>query len=651
LRILEHITAHPHHPITTIDILTPTETTQLLDTWNNTTTHTTHTTLLDHFQTQTRTTPDASALTHHSTTLTYAEFAERVHKLARWLIAHGVCAESVVAVAMRRSIDQVVSIYATIAAGGAYVPIDPDHPTAHIGHILATVDPVCVLTDNDATSYGVTHTRADLLDLTGFSAAPITDADRPIPLRPNNTAYVIFTSGSTGEPKGVSISHDAIVNRLDWMQRECELAADDVVLQKTPATFDVSVWEFFWPLQHGARLVVAKPEGHRDPAYLASLIAAEGITVAHFVPPMLASFIAEGSAAQCSSLRMVISSGEALPPHVAQDFCGFIDAKLYNLYGPTETSVDVTHHLLGDADVETVPIGVPVSNTRVYVLDSWLRPVPIGVAGELYVAGAQLARGYHCRPGLTASRFVADPFDPTGGGRLYRTGDLARWAPTGVLYYAGRTDDQVKIRGHRVERGEVETALTTHPAVSRATVDARATATGTHLIGYVTLDPTEHHATTDAEHIDALTAELRRHVANRLPDYMVPATVMVIDAMPLTPNGKIDRKALPAPKFVPVNRYREPRDDRERTLAELFGEILEVARVGIDDSFFDLGGHSLLATRLTSRIRAVLDIEMPVRAIFEAPTVAQLAGRWHELRTPLRPALKKMTTTDREVDA
>ncbi|WP_280205336.1 amino acid adenylation domain-containing protein, partial [Nocardia farcinica] len=453
VRVLTTITADPAVAVGDIDLLDATERDLVVSGWNATAhpiepaallgelAGTSALTLVSMFEAQVARTPDAPALTFEGTGLSYAEFAARVHRLARWLIQRGVGPESYVALGMRRSIDLVVGMYAVSVAGGAYVPLDPDHPAERTEYILATADPVCVLTSGDDLPIDTAQVRIDLLDLDGLSEAPVTDAERRMPLRPENTAYVIFTSGSTGRPKGVAVSHAAIVNRLVWMQAEYGLTAADAVLQKTPATFDVSVWEFFWPLQIGARLVVAKPDGHRDPAYLAEVISAERVTVTHFVPSMLAVFVADAAAARCDALRMVFASGEALPPKPAHRLRELTGAELHNLYGPTEAAVDVTYHRVTDADTETVPIGAPVFNTQVYVLDARLRPAPVGVAGELYLAGAQLARGYVARPDLTADRFVADPFGD--GQRMYRTGDLVAWTAEGELEYLGRTDFQV----------------------------------------------------------------------------------------------------------------------------------------------------------------------------------------------------------------
>ncbi|WP_324195191.1 non-ribosomal peptide synthase/polyketide synthase [Nocardia puris] len=659
--VLDAVCADPGVRVGELDLLTGAERARVLGEWNATD-HAVdrEATLVSLFEAQVSRTPgavavrfDSGALNHavpdlHPATLTYRDFAARVNRLARLLVSIGVGPDRTVAVATRRSIDQVVALYATLTAGGAYVPVDPDHPAERIAHVLDGARPVCVLTrTEDGLDLPSDGTRpwavldVDLLDTSDYSDAPLTDDDRLGTPRPDDTAYVLFTSGSTGRPKGVAVSHAAIVNRLVWMQTKYGLTTDDVVLQKTPATFDVSVWEFFWPLQIGARLVIAEPEGHRDPAYLADLTQREGVTVTHFVPSMLAAFVSslsalpvpagatdasgsEQAAAQCDSLRMVFASGEALPAATAAAFRELTGARLHNLYGPTEAAVDVTYHEVTDADVHTVPIGTPVFNTRVYVLDSWLRPVPVGVPGELYLAGAQLARGYVRRADLTADRFVANPF--AAGERMYRTGDLVAWRADGELEYLGRTDFQVKLRGLRIELGEIETALTALDEVDQAVAVVR---DGETLVAYVIPAPGAVPAPVD----------VKAALGRRLPSYMVPAALVVLDEFPLNASGKLDRKALPAPDLASVE-YRAPETPVQRMVAEAVADVLGVDRVGLDTDFFALGGNSLTATRVTARLGAALDAHLPVRVLFEAPTVAALAERGEALRgSGARPAL------------
>ncbi len=420
---------------------------------------------------------------------------------------------------------------------------------------------------------------------------------------------MIFTSGSTGRPKGVAVTHEAIVNRLRWMQDEYDLTPADVVFQKTPFTFDVSVWEFFWPLQVGARLLIAAPDGHRDPRYLASTMREKSVSVAHFVPSMLAVFAAEPAVSELSELRYIFASGEALPATLAARVRSALPAVgIHNLYGPTEAAVDVTSHEVTDADTMAVPIGAPVWNTKVFVLDDRLRPVPLGVAGELYLSGVQLARGYVRRPDLTAERFVASPFG--SGVRLYRTGDLVKWSAAGELDYIGRTDFQVKLRGLRIELGEIESALLERDNVDQAVVLVRQD----QLVAYVV--PAAGRTFDDSA--------VNRELSALLPAYMVPATYIVLDALPLGASGKLDRKALPDPVFE-VKKFRAPTTAIEEVVASVFAEVLGLDRVGLDDDFFALGGNSLIATQVVSRIGAALDSTVPLRLLFEASTVECLA--------------------------
>ncbi|WSJ02086.1 amino acid adenylation domain-containing protein [Nocardia sp. NBC_01329] len=619
LRVLGGIVADPSVPVGDLEILAPVERTRVLAQWNATDHSVAPQLLLDGFARTAAAYPDRVALAFEGEQLTYAEFDARVNRLARLLIEQGVGPESLVGVAVRRSLDLVVGMYAIVTAGGGYVPLDPDHPAERIGYVLDTAAPVCVLTttvDAVAVPVGMPVLYLDTVDTTVFDSGPVGSDELRGPLRAANTAYVIFTSGSTGRPKGVAVSHGAIVNRLVWMQSEYGLGVADVVLQKTPSTFDVSVWEFFWPLQVGARLVVAKPDGHRDPGYLAEVIDTEGVSVAHFVPSMLSVFVgalpAEPGVVSCGSLRLVFSSGEALPAGPAQRLRELTGAAVHNLYGPTEAAVDVTFHEVTDADSSMVPIGGPVFNTRVYVLDGRLRPVPVGVAGELYLAGVQLARGYVARPDLSADRFVADPFETDA--RMYRTGDLVRWNSAGELEYLGRTDFQVKLRGLRIELGEIESALTGVAEVAQAVVVVRGdTPAGDQLVGYVVP------AAGTAVDTDALRTDL----SGRLPSYMVPEALVVLAELPLNTSGKLDRKALPAPVFE-AEVFRAPATPVEEIVAGVFAEVLGVERVGADDSFFALGGDSILSIQLVSRARTRGIVFSP-RDVFEHRTVAALA--------------------------
>ncbi|WP_425298825.1 amino acid adenylation domain-containing protein, partial [Nocardia farcinica] len=619
VRLLRAVVAAPRTAVGDLDLLEPAERQRLLVDVNATDHPLTPGTLADLLD------ASAAAASGHAVALvgpdggrvSWPELDARVNSVARVLISRGVGPEDRVALALRRGVDLVVAMYAVARAGGAYVPVDPDQAAERTDYILRTAAPVLVLTDR---ATGFTSDIAPVLAVDGAEVAvtppaPITDADRLAPLRPDHTAYVIFTSGSTGRPKGVAVPHAAVVNQLRWKISEFELTADDAVLLKTAATFDLSVWEFWSAAACGGRLVIASPDGHRDPAYLTELMAREGVTTLHLVPSMLDALLTASGDALPGSLRRVLAIGEALPAASAQRALRTGTA-LFNLYGPTEAAVSITNHLVTEADRSTVPIGAPEWNSRVYVLDGRLRPVPVGVSGELYLAGAQLARGYFGRPELTAERFVANPFTP--GARMYRTGDVVAWNAAGELDYRGRTDFQVKIRGFRIELGEIEAVLQAQPGVAAAAVAAHSDPhTGDRLVGYVVpADP--------AAEVD--TAAIKTALATELPSYMVPSAFVVLDALPLNVNGKLDRKALPEPVFEP-REFRAPTTPVEEIVAEIFTDVLGVERVGADDDFFALGGNSLIATQAAARIGAALDTEVPVRLLFEAATVAALAVR------------------------
>ncbi|MFI5714246.1 amino acid adenylation domain-containing protein [Nocardia sp. NPDC051750] len=635
VRLLGEIVANPSLPVGDLEILAPVERTQVLEQWNATGYPFVPRLLLEGFDRAVIAFPERVAVSFEGAELTYAEFGARVNRLARLLIAQGVGPESLVGLVMSRSLDLVVGMYAVVAAGGAYVPLDPAHPAERIGYILDTAAPACLLsTTVDAQTVGVEPAvpagstvgvlagvpvlAVDDIDTSGFDSAPVTDADRVAPVRPSNTAYVIFTSGSTGRPKGVAVPHSAIANQVAWMLSQYPMGASDVYLQKTATTFDVSLWGYFLPLAAGARLVVATADGHRDPAYLARVIADQRVTVTDFVPSMLTVFAAHTEAGSIPSLRHVFVIGEALPPETVTAMHAVSAAAVHNLYGPTEAAVSITYWQATGAEAGSVPIGVPQWNSRVYVLDRRLRPVPEGVVGELYLAGDQLARGYVTRPDLSADRFVASPFD--AGRRMYRTGDLVRWrqiesASAPVLEYLGRTDFQVKFRGQRIELGEIESAFLAQPQVSQAAVTVSKSQLGEQLVAYVVPAPGA----------QVVSAELLEAVRAVLPIYMVPAAVVELDAFPLNTSGKLDRKALPEPTFE-SREFRAPSTPIEEIVAGVFADVLGVERVGADDDFFALGGNSLIATQVAARIGAALEAQVPVRTLFEASTVSALAA-------------------------
>ncbi|MGH8087437.1 MAG: amino acid adenylation domain-containing protein, partial [Stenotrophomonas sp.] len=554
-------------------------------------------------------TPQATALVFEGQTLSYAALEQRSRALALQLQAQGVGRESIVVVALPRSLSLLVALVAVLRAGGAYLPVDLAQPDARLARILASARPACVLAEPaDAARFaGVTLLSPAQWAEQGEGV--LVDA-----VQPQDAAYVIYTSGSTGEPKGVLIEHRAIVNRLLWMRSHYGIGADERILQKTPATFDVSVWEFFLPLISGATLVIAAPGVHRDPQALTALIIAERITTLHFVPSMLDAWL-QVPDVRGLVLRRVFTSGEALDASLRDRFHAQVHAELHNLYGPTEAAVDVSAWpALRDDRSVPVPIGRPVWNTRLYVLDARLRALPAGVPGALYLGGVQLARGYLGRDDLTAERFIADPHVP--GGRLYRTGDVARWREDGALDYLGRSDDQVKLRGLRIELGDIEAALRSLPGVVRAEVLLRGGDAGVpaHLVAYVSgtgLDP----------------QALRCGLAEQLPEYMVPTAVVVMQAWPVTSNGKLDRAALPIPDATPDD-GRAPATPTEQALAGLFQQVLGLsAPVSADADFFRLGGDSLTAVHLLLAIQQQWQRDPGLGAVFATPTVAGLAAR------------------------
>ncbi|MFC0004882.1 non-ribosomal peptide synthetase [Micromonospora siamensis] len=579
-------------------------------------------TLHELFEKQARQHPDRIVLSYEDQQVSYAELDRRTNQLARALRAAGVGPESRVGICAERSLELVVGLVAILKAGGAYVPLDPEHPADRMGFMVADAQIQAILVQPttrdrvEATGSGV-----PLLDLAGPGATWSGESTEPLTsgVRADNLAYVIYTSGSTGKPKGAMLSHRGIRNRLLWMQDEYGLRDGDRVLQKTPFSFDVSVWEFFWPLIVGAQLHVARPEGHRDPGYLAETIERQGIGVLHFVPSMLQAFLEQpGVTDHCHGIRHVMCSGEALPLDLQERFLRQLPGvRLHNLYGPTEASVDVSfwecRHVEG---ATTVPIGRPVANTQLYVLNPAMAPVPDGVVGELFIGGVQLARGYLGRPELTAQHFVANPFGP---GRLYATGDLARQRPDGVIEYAGRKDHQIKIRGHRIEVGEIEAVLAQHPAVQSCLLTVHEVAAADkRLAAFYTLD----------EGRSVTVDELRDHLGRQLPEYMIPTYFVPLPEFPLSPNGKVDRKALPALDAIvrqAQERFVAPRTGTERQLAEIWTRLLNVERIGLHDDFFALGGHSLLVASLATEVQNTWDVSLMLPMVFQNRTLAALA--------------------------
>ncbi|MGP3955770.1 amino acid adenylation domain-containing protein [Nonomuraea sp. 3N208] len=593
----------PGVPVREIGLTSTAERERLLTGWNATTVYRPAHCLPDRFAARAARDPDAVALVTPAGTMTYGELDAAANRLARLLRSRGAGPESRVAICLDRSADLVTALLATVKAGAAYVPIDPEYPRDRIAYLVADSAAHVVLTS--AAHAHLCPPDAVVLDGLDLGAFPTTPP--PVPRDPDGAAYVIYTSGSTGRPKGVVVSHRAIANRLDWMQDAYRLTPADAVLQKTPFGFDVSVWEFFWPLAEGARLVVAAPGGHRDGAYLRDLIVDEQVTVCHFVPSMMRSFLDVPGIGACTSLRDVMCSGEALPADLAGRFHDLLGARLHNLYGPTEAAVDVTAWTCRPGWAEArVPIGGPIDNIAVHVLDEAMQPAPVGVPGELHIGGVGLARGYLGRPELTAERFVPNPY---GAGRLYRTGDVVRRRADGTLDYLGRRDHQVKIRGHRIEPGEVESVLLEHPGVRAAAVIVREERLVAYVAGGAGLDG----------------REVRGWLAGRLPAYLVPAFVVTLDALPVSAHGKLDRDALPAPRAAEADdAFVAPRDPAERAAADAWAAALDLPAVGVHGNFFELGGDSIRALRAIGLLREA-GWEAGVQDVFRHQTPAALA--------------------------
>jgi amino acid adenylation domain-containing protein len=631
--LLESVVADPKQRISALPLMSEQETERLLLEWNETKVDYSVEKLLPSlFEAQVERTPEAVALVFEETQLTYRELNERANQVAHYLQHLRVGPEVLVGICLERSVEMVAGILGVLKAGGAYVPLDPAYPLERLAFMLEDSRAPVLLTAQrliEGLGETIRNLRSAIrnpvvvcLDALGEALAQ-ESRENPAPkVSEDNPAYVIYTSGSTGKPKGAVISHRAICNHMLWLVNRFSLGAADRVLQKTPFSFDASVWEFYAPLLVGGQLVMARPGGHQDGAYLVRAIAEHQVTILQLVPSLLRMLLDEEGFAKCESLRCVFCGGEALPTELQERFAVTLAAELHNLYGPTEASIDVTSwacQWAGDRPIAL--IGRPISNTQIYLLSAQLQPVPIGVPGELHIGGDNLARGYLNRPGLTAERFIPNPFSQEPGARLYKTGDLARYLSDGNLEFLGRIDHQVKVRGFRIELGEIEAVLRRHPAVDESIVMVREDRPGDkRLVAYVVA----------RQEPAPSVGELRSLVKEKLPEYMVPAAFVFLEALPLTPNRKVDRKRLPKPDYArPVLEaaFVAPRTPTEEKLAEIWSQLLGVAQVGIYDNFFELGGHSLLATQLVSRVREAFEMELPLISLFEVPVIAELAER------------------------
>jgi amino acid adenylation domain-containing protein/non-ribosomal peptide synthase protein (TIGR01720 family) len=654
--LLAEVIANPNQRISRLRILSEAERGRILYDLNDTAVaYPLDTCVHRLFETQVERTPEGTAVVFprlgrgaaDDEVLSYAELERRANQLGHYLQRLGVGPDVLVGLRAERSVEMVVGLLGTLKAGGAYVPIDPSYPIDRQAYMLEDSGVKVLLTQKHLVEYnpgevGVDGIRPVVVNLDADWGEISQEAEtRPESgVGADNLMYMIYTSGSTGKPKGVLVNHRGVVNRLLWGQSEYQLMAEDRVMQKTPYSFDVSGWEFYWPLITGARLVVSKPEGHKDPRYLVELVKEQGITVIHFVPPMLQVFLEEvGSstnqsstnqgAGSCETLKKVFCSGEALPYGMQERFFEVMGegVELHNLYGPTEASIEVTYwRCERGSERHIVPIGYPVANTQMYVLDKWLEPVPQGVAGELHIGGVQIGRGYLNREELTLERFIPDPYGREmgqwGGARLYKTGDLARYLGDGAIEYLGRLDYQVKIHGFRIELGEIEAVLGDHPGVREVVVIVREDNPGEkRLVAY--LIP-------GVEPAPKVT-ELRNYLKEKLPEYMVPSLFVMMEQLPLTPNGKVDRKALAVQLLEEGKRaklgssYQAPRTAEEKTLHEIWKQVLGVEKIGIYDNFFELGGDSILSIQMTSRANQV-GLQITPRQIFEGQTIAELAA-------------------------
>ncbi|MEA5513970.1 amino acid adenylation domain-containing protein [Nodularia sp. UHCC 0506] len=614
--------------------------------WNQTEAYYPLESIHQQFVAQVECTPDNIAVVFEDKQLTYKELNQRANQLAHYLQTLGVQPEIPVGIYIERSLEMVIGILGILKAGGCYVPLDPAYPVSRLTYIIDETN-ISVLLTQSSLLDKLPHYSGKILCLdTDWQEISQTSENNPTTLvNPDNAIYIIYTSGSTGTPKGVINTHRGVSNRLYWMQQQYNLEIGEPVLQKTPFSFDVSVWEFFWTLLNGGCLVMAKPEGHQDTNYLLEIIEQQQITTLHFVPAMLGVFLEEPNlTASCRSVKRVICSGEALSIEIQNRFFRSLNAELYNLYGPTEAAIDVTYWQCQPTnDLHTVPIGRPIANTQIYLLNEDLQPVPLGVPGEIYIGGVGVARGYWNRPDLTAERFInqfkiKDLVTPKSTlNTLYKTGDLGRYLPDGNLEYLGRLDNQVKIRGLRIELGEIEAVLNQHPDIQQTVVilDSKSSE-NQRLVAYIVPGSTS----TESE---SFTQELQKFLLSQLPDYMLPSIFLVLSALPLLPNGKINRQALPQPETVrhANQAYLAPRNSTETLVANILADVLRIERMGVDENFLELGGNSLLAIRVTSRLREAFQLDLPLHSVFEKPTVAGLAERIQILQQ----TIQQMQTT------
>ena len=620
--LLETAVVSSHSPISQLLALTEDERHRVLVEWNQTEREYSGNRCIHQlFENQVRQNPHAVAVVCEGESLTYQQLNQKANQLARYLRSLGVAPETVVGILVDRSLDLVIGLLGILKAGGAYVPLDPTYPADRLAFMLEDSQARIVLTQERLLpSLSESRVQPFCLDTDWNRISSLPNQDLDATATTDNLAYVMYTSGSTGRPKAVMINHRSVSNYLYWRSDYFPLTESDRVLQKAPLGFDDSVWEIFEPLMVGAQIVMVRSGGHQDSRYLANLIIQYQVTAACFVPSLLQAFLEEPESANCKSLRRVTTGGEKLSIELQECFFERLAADLHNGYGPTEATIGATFWTCDRrAGQWDVPIGRPIANTQIYLLDSQLHPVPVGVPGELHIGGAGLARGYLNNPDLTAAKFIPNSFSQTAGERLFRTGDLARYRPDGTLEFLGRIDDQVKIRGVRIEPGEVQAAIRQHPSVEAALVLVREDPRGVkRLVAYVVV-PAE--KPTD-------TRGLRQFLTQRLPDYMIPGAFVFMDSLPLTVSGKVDRERLPTPNWEQLDTQTDfvaPRTPLEERLGELWCKVLGLKQAGVHDNFFEMGGHSLLATQFMSRLNAAFAVDLPLRTLFEQPTIEELA--------------------------
>jgi amino acid adenylation domain-containing protein len=658
--LLSSIVYNPTHRIAQLPILSTTEHHKLLEQWNETSAdYPSQQCFSQLFEAQVARSPDAVAVAFEDQQLTYQQLNTRANIWARYLVDQGVGAETIVALLSERNIDFLTAILAIFKAGGAYLPLNPEHPPERLHQVLSQSQVPLVLTAIKWESMvspmlGSLNTKPKLLSLENLDSLDYSSENLPIRSHPESLAYVIYTSGSTGEPKGAMLEHRGMLNHLYAKIKDLQLSATDVVAQTAAQTFDISIWQFLVALLVGGRVEIINSEKATDPTQLISLLQRQRISILEIVPSLLRMILQQmelkgATQTELSCLRWLLLTGETLPPNLCRQWFEYYPSiPMMNAYGPTECSDDVTHYPIHQPPKEEIlnlPIGRPVSNTQLYVLDSHLQPLPIGVVGELYVGGVGVGRGYLNNTALTSLAFIDNPFNncqlPIPNSRLYKTGDKARYLPDGNIEFLGRIDHQVKIRGFRIELGEIEAVLSKYPQIQSVVVLLREDQPGNqYLAAYI------------VSHQEIVKSELRDYLKQKLPDYMIPGAFVQMESIPLTPNGKVDRRALPVPDMgiADSTGFVSPSTPTEIAIANLWEQILNIKKVGIYDNFFDLGGHSLLATQVVSRIRSTLKVELPLRRLFEDPTVAALA----ESIDKIRATVQKLQTnssyqrTDRE---